>query len=300
MFKNYCLLISFCLILCCFVSCTKKAEDNIPTTSSSVNSAVSENSSDEVSAEGTVESNVDSSDTEAEDTSSEASSNTHSNSSATSSKVTSSESPKPKCTHENYFDEGDIFFIGGWYSNEPGIETKYEMPATCEQLIDVIYRCEVCLEGVLYEQKPPKGHDFSGEEEVLVYPSIDKEGCYGKKCKNYGCNETLQTAPIPKRSGDYSTIDSCFTVSVSEFDNCEYYILNSPYICIGDWRTWGSVPVIKYNIEENFGTIDFYSQQGVPVTFYFGVDMDLIEQGYRSHIRIQDDGHFKCWYSKFG
>ncbi|MBR6532936.1 MAG: RNA polymerase sigma factor [Clostridia bacterium] len=216
------------------------------------------------------------------------------------SSVTETPVTKPTCSHEKYFkDDGGLHFIGGWADREPGVENRFELYAECTEKRHVVYKCPQCLEPVLYEELEALGHDFSGEETVLLYPSVSKAGSYGKTCQRDLCNETMLTTTIPKRTGDYSTIDSCFTVGVSGIDNQEYYQMEDPDIYISDARTWGSVPTITYDTQKNIGTIEFLGQDGTVITHTITVDFDLISQGYGYYGKILENGQYETKYSRW-
>lgn len=208
------------------------------------------------------------------------------------------QSSKLACTHEKYFKGEGILLIPGFYDIQPGIENRVELSAECTEKRHVVYKCPQCFEPVLYEELEPKGHDFPGEDTVIFYPSVEKEGSYGKRCQRSNCNGVLSTKPIAKRTGNYSTIDSCFTVGVSNFDNGEYYTIENRSIHISDHRTWGNVPTIKYDLQTNKGTIEFIGKDNLPVQHYISIDMKLINQGYAYYGTILDNGLYECKYSR--
>lgn len=209
---------------------------------------------------------------------------------------------KPTCSHGNYFKDkgyGIPPMPGNWFDMKPGVENRAVVDLGCTEKRIVVYKCPQCLEPVFYEELEPIGHNFSGEEVLLFYPSVNKAGSYGKKCQGVGCYETKLTTAIPKRAGDYSTIDSCFTVSISESNNQECYKMEELEIIIRDYRTWGSVPTITYDKQANLVTIKFLRQDGTTAIHTIMIDsnhMDHINQGWWYSGDILENGQYDGYY----
>ncbi len=222
----------------------------------------------------------------------------------TSSKIpatTTSKKTTSKCAHPNYFeDDSGLHWIGGWSEVKPGVENRYELYAECNEPRDVIYKCLVCSEPVLYETLEPLGHDFSGKDEVLLYPTVNSVGSYGKRCQRFSCQETMLTTPIPKRGGSYATIDSCLSVDISGYDNRESYFIENPDVRISDARTWGNVPTITFDAASCTGTISFIKQDGTLFEVEITVDKDLLSQGWGYRGTISESGGYSSRYSRWG
>ena len=203
-----------------------------------------------------------------------------------------------KCSHPNYWEQTEgICFIGGWYDVKPGVEHRFALSALCEEEREVVYKCPTCSEPVLYELLEPLGHDFSGEEEVLIYPSTKKGGSFGKICQREMCNEKLYTVTIPKRSGNYSGIASCFKVNIKS-NNQEWYSIESLDVHVIDKRTWGSVPTITFDTSSLEGKIVFANSDGSIQDCNFYVDKATLNDGYSFYCSITDDGTIDTRYGK--
>ena len=216
--------------------------------------------------------------------------------STTSSQVTSSTTQIiSKCTHPDYWEgHTGLHWIGFWNEIEPGVEYRREIFAECEEPRKVVYKCPKCFEPILYETLSPRGHDFSGEEEVIHYPTLHSEGSWGKTCQSITCNETTLTTAIPKRGGSYETIDSCFTINGND------YAIDNPDVIIMDRRTWGDVPTIVFNTESLAGTITYALQDGSSYESSIILDKDLLSEGWGYRGTILDSGIYKVEYSRWG
>ncbi len=135
-----------------------------------------------------------------------------------------------------------------------------------------------------------------------VYPNLKQDGSYGIKCDNKLCREVHLTNAIPKRGGTYSSIDTCFSVNINRLDNSEMYTMKSPNMYIVDKRTWGDVPIIKFNPETNQGYIQFCNQNGSIITRNFSIDTSLLGDGGWLGFsgKITESGRCEFSYYKLG
>ena len=158
-----------------------------------------------------------------------------------------------------------------------------------------------------FSAHPGKDHVFDNET-ILVYPTALREGYYGKRCiqTKYGntggiqevCAKVQITKKIPKRSGNYSSIDPAFKVKFSNDDPryapgySEWYqMIEGPDFYIVDSRTCGAVPTILYNKSESIITITVELKNGTIHTHNFDVTQitEFLNQGYMVNGRITDD-----------
>ena len=197
------------------------------------------------------------------------------------------------CTHK----VSDTFYLAG--DTALGVENRTEAALDdCTDEREVIYQCPVCRETAIYEVLPPLGHDFSGEEELVFYPTALEDGCYGKRCRrDFQCEGYIATRIIPKRSGDYSGIDPRFQVSYMHARE-EVYKMDDPPIEIHDQRTWGSVPQITYDDSTYTVTIITVDPAGDPVTYEVQIDMDNINDGWWALIYLLDEGDHSVSYGR--
>lgn len=212
--------------------------------------------------------------------------------------VSSAPSNSSKCSHPDYWEGSTgLHWIGALSADvQPGIENSVTLSAPCESPREVVYKCPICLEPVLVETLEPLGHDFSGEEEVIAYPTLDSEGSWGIKCVGYHnmCKEIKLTTTIPKRGGSYETIDSCFTISGND------YTIDNPDMIIMDRRTWGDVPTIVFDTESCVGTISYIQQDGTLYEAAIVVDKALLSEGWRYKGTLLDSGEYSVQYSRWG
>ncbi len=223
--------------------------------------------------------------------------------SSTTKNTATSTTTKTKCCQR--YKEGSLVVLGGdWRERKPGIENRIALMADCTEKRPVVYKCPQCLEIALYEELEPKGHDFSGGEEILIrYPTVEQEGCYGIRCQGLRCGETKITKTLPKRTGDYSTIDSCFEVVITGLiPSGEWYEYKTEDLefSIADKRTWGSVPTITYDAKSNSGTVSVLQKDGSFVTYSFTIDLEKIAQGMHYTGRIQENGVYSGYYWTLG
>lgn len=289
--KKFIILLLSIIISFTFSSCKKLSQENSSATesiSSTFTSVYSELENSEETPPLDESSFATTSSTSQEQTPSAPSSN--------SSPTTSSPSNLSKCTHPDYWEGSTgLHWIANWYDKEPGIENKFTLLAACEEPREVVYKCPNCLEPVLVETLEPSGHDFSGEEEVLSYPTVNSEGNWGIRCKSIlGCFETKLTTPIPKRGGSYETIDSCFMISGNDYE------IDNPYMIIMDRRTWGDVPTIVFDTESCVGTISYLQQDGSLYKAAIVVDKALSSEGWCYKGTILDSGEYSVEYSRWG
>ena len=209
---------------------------------------------------------------------------------------TSTPTNSTKCTHPDFWEgHTGLHFIGGWYDRKAGIENKFTLSAKCEEQRKMVYKCPICFEPVLVETLEPTGHDFSGKEEVLAYPTVNSEGSWGIRCQSpLGCLETKLTTTIPKRGGSYETIDSCFTISGND------YKIDNPYMIIMDRRTWGDVPTIIFDTSSCTGTISYVQKDGTLYQTKIIVDIALLNEGWRYKGTILESGEYDVQYSRWG
>ncbi len=219
-------------------------------------------------------------------------------SSSNNSSETSHPSNSSKCTHPDYWNgHTGLHWIGALSADvAPGAENKVTLSAPCESSREVVYKCPICLEPVLLETLEPLGHDFSGEEEVITYPTLNSEGSWGIKCVGYHnmCKEIKLTTTIPKRGGSYETIDSCFTISGND------YKMDSPDMIIMDRRTWGDVPTIVFDPTACIGTISYVQKDGTLFQAGIAVDKTLLNEGWRYKGTILETGIYDVQYSRWG
>lgn len=259
---------------------------------------------DETIIEGNVEepSSSDVSDNAATSAPSEAQTSTAQTTTSSNTIVASSTQATSGCTHPDYYEYKGrskvSVWLPLWYDRKPGIENKFELFTKCEEPREVIYKCPVCLEPVLVETLDPLGHDFSGEEEIVMYPSVSKEGSWGIKCSGRAgyCGEILFTTSIPKRGGNYDSIDSCFTVKVSSSDNHESYYIDYCNISISDFRTWGNVPTIEFDTKTYTGTISYVLQDGSLYKKNIYIDKTIMTEGVHYLGKILESGEYEDRY----
>lgn len=230
---------------------------------------------------------------------SETASEVLSTASETNNSVGSSTSPKAEstkqstsssCSHPKFWGDG-ILVIYDWHDRLPGVENRYTLtPNTCTEKRKVVYKCPVCSEPILYEEIEPLGHNFSGEEELLTYPSGRSDGRYGYRCQNSNCSETKISRTIPKLTGDYSGIDSCFSIS-SCTENRDVYIIEY-YITIFDKRTSGSIPTIRYGVNTLQGEIEFINANGELVKHTIYLERDKLDDGWHYRGYIRDNSYY--------
>lgn len=158
-----------------------------------------------------------------------------------------------------------------------------------------------------FSTHPGKDHVF-GDETILVYPTASREGCYGKRCEQtqYGntggiqekCKKVEVTKIIPKRAGDYSSIDSSFEVVFSDDDPCSNYgfgeaykMIDIPQFSIVDERISGAVPTIVYDRNEGVIVVTAELRNGSLYTYNFDIAYitDCINDGYLVSGRISED-----------
>lgn len=216
-------------------------------------------------------------------------------SSSTTNIRTTTTTTKVKCCQR--YEEGSLVVLGGnWREREPGVENRIELMAKCTEKRPVVYKCPQCLEIALYEELEPLGHDFSsGKETVGMYPTVGQEGYYQTPCQRELCYEWKRTRTIPKRTGDYSTIDSCFEVIIDSGE-CYKYKAEDLEFSIRDERTWGRVPTITYDAESNSGTVSFFQKDESFVTYSFTVNLEKLAQGKNYTGRIKEDGTYNESY----
>lgn len=274
------------LIVLSFSGCKKISEGYSSVFSSDVATTTSDNTiSDESSA-----SNIENSET-ASEVLSTASETNNSVSSSTSTKAESaSQSTSPTCSHERFWGDG-ILIINDWHDRLPGVENRYTLtPNTCTENRQIVYKCPICSEPVLYEEIEPIGHNFSDEEELLTYPSGRSDGSYGYRCQNWNCDETQISRTIPKLTGDYSGIDSCFSISRGT-ENEDVYIIEH-YITIFDERTGGSIPTIRYDVNTLRGEIEFINADGELVKHTIYLEQDKLDDGWHYRGYIRDNSYY--------
>ncbi|MBQ8765977.1 MAG: hypothetical protein IJZ16_04165 [Clostridia bacterium] len=198
------------------------------------------------------------------------------------------------CTHKI----SPFEIIGNEYL---GVENRTTVEPDCVNEGYEIYRCPDCMEMAIYKTIEPLGHDFSDEEEFVKYPSAIEDGAYGRRCKREKqngnpCGEYVQTRVIPKRSGDYSSVDSCFSVDYYS-GNQEVYTMDEPWIRIDDERRWGAVPTIKYNSADKSVYIAYRNQNNELIEVTEKYNEEYASQGYYMlSITLQDNGKIDIRY----
>lgn len=282
-------------LVCSLSGCSNISEEDSALISSNVLESVSENiipNENLASDAENIQSGSEITESES-DTSSIASETNNVVNSQTSSKIESSNqstATKSQCSHPKFWGDG-ILVIYDWHDRLPGVENRYTLtPNTCTENRKVVYKCPVCSEPVLYEEIEPLGHNFSGEEELLTYPSGKSDGSYGYRCQNNSCSETQISRTIPKLTGDYSGIDSCFSI-LSGTEKEDIYKIEY-YLTIFDERTGGSIPTIRYDVNALRGEIELINANGELVKYSIYLEQDKLDDGWHYRGFIRDNSYY--------
>lgn len=274
------------LMVLSFGGCKRIPEDYSSIVSSDVAIITSDNNTSDES----FVSNIEDSATASEIFSTASETNNPVGSSTSQKEDSTNQSTSSKCSHERFWGDG-ILVIYDWHDRLPGVENRYTLtPNTCTENRQVVYKCPICSEPVLYEEIEPIGHNFSEEEELLKYPSGRSDGSYGYRCQNNNCSETQISRTIPKLTGDYSGIDSCFSI-LSGTEKEDIYKIEY-YLTIFDERTGGSIPTIRYDVNALRGEIELINANGELVKYSIYLEQDKLDDGWQYRGFIRDNSYY--------